>query len=227
MIYAETKTPIALAAKLAEYISDPSTIRARVKDHFGRAPSLEKCSRIRSKIEQTRKPWHGSKFLDDKYTILCAKHNGPYEIDADGNGRCKTCRAEKERAEKERELAHLKRLIALREEKARAAAAASKLGITFTPVTPIKTATDILRENVAAVFSTTSSELAGNSRERHLVAARTAFIRIMRLRGFSYPQIGRALGGRDHSSIINLDHSYETRAKHNALIASTVEALKP
>lgn len=42
-----TKSPIMYAERLARYISDPSTIRARVLEQFGYSPSLEKIRRIR------------------------------------------------------------------------------------------------------------------------------------------------------------------------------------
>lgn len=230
MIYAETKTPVALAAKLAEYISDPSTIRARVKDHFGRAPSVEHCRNLRQAAVSARTV--ESRILHDpEWRHVCAKHDGPYYYDVNGYERCQTCRDNQRREDGLRELAHLKRLIALRKERqeqqARQKVAAARVGLVIDYGPVPKTATEILLDKIAEIFSTTVGDLKGKSRTKHLVAARTAFVRIMRLRGFSYPAIGRALGGRDHSTLINLDHSYDIRAKHNALIASTVEALKP
>lgn len=39
---------------------------------------------------------------------------------------------------------------------------------------------------------------------RHFTDARAEFCRLARMQGFSFPQIGRFLGGRDHTSIMHL-----------------------
>lgn len=238
MIYAETKTPIALAAKLAEYISDPSTIRARVKDHFGRAPSVDYCAKLRRKAEKTRAPWLGSKFLDDKFKIHCATHNGPYELDADGYDRCTVCKAEKakaaeakaaleaakaielaatrERAERERRERELARLEAIRAELLNAgnAIAGADRPVLFQ---------DLILA-VAAAFEITPADIMGGCRERVYVDARTALAKILRLRGSSYPMIAKRMD-RDHSTILNLLRTYDVRAKRAPLIADVVERL--
>lgn len=40
-------TPVAYATYLARYIADPSTIRVRTLEQFGRAPTLARCRKLR------------------------------------------------------------------------------------------------------------------------------------------------------------------------------------
>lgn len=65
-----------------------------------------------------------------------------------------------------------------------------------------KTGSELMRE-IATEFNTTMSVLKSHQRNRDLIHARAVFVMVMRSRGMSYPQIGRLLGGRDHSTIIN------------------------
>lgn len=48
------------------------------------------------------------------------------------------------------------------------------------------------------------TRILSRERDTYLVAARSAFAKMLRERGWTYPRIGRALGNRDHSTIINL-----------------------
>lgn len=58
---------------------------------------------------------------------------------------------------------------------------------------------------VAYRFAVLPSDIIGRSRHSYLVNARALAAYIMRHRyGMSYPQIGKRLGGRDHSTIIHL-----------------------
>lgn len=49
------ETPLAYAKKLVTYISDPSTVRVRVLEWFGRAPKLEKIQELRAQHEEAVK----------------------------------------------------------------------------------------------------------------------------------------------------------------------------
>ncbi|WP_425230228.1 helix-turn-helix domain-containing protein [Sphingomonas sp.] len=49
----------------------------------------------------------------------------------------------------------------------------------------------------------TVRELLGAGRAAHLVCARSAVALVAREQGLSVPQIGRALGGRDHTTIVH------------------------
>ncbi|WP_310533162.1 helix-turn-helix domain-containing protein [Novosphingobium sp.] len=57
---------------------------------------------------------------------------------------------------------------------------------------------------VAVLCEISPSDVTGKARFRHLVSARAIISKILRDQGnLSYPQIGRRIGGRDHSTIIN------------------------
>lgn len=61
---------------------------------------------------------------------------------------------------------------------------------------------DIVRA-VARAAGVSASDIRGQRRTRDLVRLRWAVAWLARARGVSYPQIGRALGGRDHTTIIH------------------------
>jgi chromosomal replication initiation ATPase DnaA len=58
-------------------------------------------------------------------------------------------------------------------------------------------------DSCSAAFGFTVHELAGPSHSRALVAARREFAREARRQGYSFPEIGRALG-RHHTTIMHL-----------------------
>jgi len=62
---------------------------------------------------------------------------------------------------------------------------------------------------VARVFDKLPSEIKGRGRSQALVKPRRVIAKILRQRGWSYPRIGDVLGGRDHSTAINLLHNFE------------------
>jgi len=64
------------------------------------------------------------------------------------------------------------------------------------------TTTAIVRA-VARASGVSSSDIRGQRRTRDLVRLRWAAAWLARANGASYPQIGRALGGRDHTTIIH------------------------
>lgn len=225
MIYTENVTPTGLAAKLAEYIADPSTIRVNVKAHFGRAPSVEQCANLRQAAENRRRPLHH--LNGDKFRNHCQRHDGPYEVDINGIDQCVTCANERRRADMERELAHLRNLQAIRaaKEAERNRLEQEKIAETLNGLREAEEteSAEIIRR-AAEAFGISQQMLLGERRRLYIVDARTAVVRCLRNRGWSYPRIARRLN-RDHSSIINLDHTYDVRIKRNPLIALVVDRL--
>ena len=71
---------------------------------------------------------------------------------------------------------------------------------------------------VAHEFGLTGYDLQGPGRARHLVQPRSVVVRILRDRGMSNPQIGKWLGGRDHSTIINLNRNFSMYARQNPIV---------
>lgn len=77
-----------------------------------------------------------------------------------------------------------------------------------------KTGNELLR-SVGLDLSVPVTELRGDGRSDYLVEARAIVARILRDRGMSYPQIGRMLGGRDHSTVMHMINRLPFYAKRN------------
>lgn len=99
------------------------------------------------------------------------------------------------------------------------------------------TAQVALRDAVARAFGFEPSALVGQSRRKPVVLARHAAVWVMRNRwpSMSYPQIGKMLGGRDHSTMINAlqltikrrQSDQKLRALTDALLARREAPLEP
>lgn len=57
---------------------------------------------------------------------------------------------------------------------------------------------------IAEAHGITVADLKGECRARHMVAARRSAAAYLRSRGWTTPQIGKCLGGRDHTTILHL-----------------------
>lgn len=79
--------------------------------------------------------------------------------------------------------------------------------------------------SVAHGFGLTYEAVTGARRFTVLVCARSVAAKILQERGNSLPQIGRYLGGRDHSTIHNLLVTYDDRVKSHPQMAVVYERL--
>lgn len=75
-----------------------------------------------------------------------------------------------------------------------------------------------LLDSVAGDFGLTRAQLIGSTRKVANTHARAVVVRLLRGRGWSYGQTGKALGGRDHSTIVHADQHFDTYAKQNPLV---------
>ena len=73
---------------------------------------------------------------------------------------------------------------------------------------------DIVK-GVAVDMGLSVKEVTGRARGAVYVEARAVIATILRKRGMSFPQIGIRLGGRDHSTIINLIDKYPFYLERN------------
>ncbi len=78
---------------------------------------------------------------------------------------------------------------------------------------------------VADAFGLSYEDLTGVRRFTQLVCARSVAVKILRERGNTLPQIGRYLGGRDHSTIHNLLVKYADRAARHPQMVTVYERL--
>lgn len=79
---------------------------------------------------------------------------------------------------------------------------------------------------IARRFDMTYAAMIGSRGTADHANARTVFCRIMRERGLSYPLIGRLLGGRDHSTIINSIRNFDIYARRDPRVMETYMALR-
>lgn len=82
------------------------------------------------------------------------------------------------------------------------------------PITvPVVGVAKALIASVARTFTITPEDIRGKARDRVYCDARSIVVLVLKARGWSYPVIGRELGGRDHSTTSNLVRRFAARAK--------------
>lgn len=226
--YHEQVSPRGMAERLAGYISDPSTIRVRVMDHFGRAPSLEECRKIRQRVSEQRanarelKRGGGERFRcghkRDADNVL---------VRSDGKDTCKTCR----RAMEAKAAAEYRARERERTDQAKAAQmveaaeqAASKIrSFWLEPGRPRLSGETL--DVIAKAFGMSFGELVGDNRERHYVDARAVAVMVFLKSGNSLPWIAKKLNRSCHSSIINLRDTWGIRCRRNPSLLAVYKAV--
>lgn len=82
----------------------------------------------------------------------------------------------------------------------------------------------------ARLFGVHSRDLVSDARFGFIIPARFALYKALRLRGWSTAKIGRAIGGRDHSTVLHgikrAEHMME-RDPHFAAIVQQLAEIKP
>ncbi|AIT81239.1 helix-turn-helix domain-containing protein [Novosphingobium pentaromativorans] len=182
----EPVTAAAYAQRLVRYISDASTVRARVLDRYTTAPSLEK-------IRGWREDWTG---LVASRAALRAVDEEEWAEEADDEPEQDYARSIGHLAssvvERSRRLA-----VVLRRENVVPPPPVKRV-----PAWPAITINDVM-ERCGDPFGITVGEIIGKSRKRDIVRVRQLTATVLRARRNSYPQIGRFMGGRDHSTAIH------------------------
>lgn len=231
----EYASPVQYAKYLAGYISDPSTIRARVKDEFGRAPSVDIIKKIREEATKSKRV-EGYSLCESRYRPLFKCGHAETEdnivIGLNGIDKCRQCEEAKARAAKEREEKRRanwrkrhEQERAIREAQRTVNFAKTLQTILVTPPSDRpRFAPDVIRR-VADMFLISYDDILGRHKPQIYVDARCAAALILRERGLSYPQIGRFMG-RDHSSICNLLNKAAQRIERNPLILVALERLR-
>ena len=70
------------------------------------------------------------------------------------------------------------------------------------PVVALDVPVEMLAQVIARRHGLTIEQIKGPSREKHIFKARKMLYHALRDRGWSYPAIGRFVGGRDHTTIM-------------------------
>lgn len=213
MIDHDRMTPESYARKLAAYISDPSTIRVRTIDYFGKAPSLQKCAELR------RMALHPSS--SDERRMARMREYNPFDCghnkDAsntlirDGREECKKCRRELEATATRRHKERLRRM----------ARGKPALAISDQPLF----SSDIIKA-VANAFLIEPEDILSPSRQIHHVCARSVAAMLFRERGQSLPQIAQRLNRKCHSTIKNLVDTFDARCRQYPEIKQAYERLR-
>jgi len=84
-----------------------------------------------------------------------------------------------------------------------------------------------LLRSVADAFDITCGELIGEGRSRKFVEARAVVVVVLRERGWSYPRIGKLIGGRDHSTVIWAHQCFDIHAKRNPMVLDMYNRFRP
>lgn len=235
MIDVEFTTPATYAAHLAGYISDPSTIHIRTREQFGRAPSVEECRKLREKVTapaNARKGIYTGRFpcghdRSDANTVwLSLNHDACKQCSEAKRAQQEAMLTEKQKAQRDKRAREKVSLDHMAEERrARMASVAAdrmrEVGVG---------SAYFINELIACVahaFLTTPEAVVSPSRWPREVCARSVISRILYERGnMSLPMIGRRLGGRDHSTVLNAINTFEKRAKAYPEMIAVYEALR-
>ncbi len=198
----EPSTPLQYASRIARYISDPSTIRVRTLDHFGKAPSVEKCRDLRAVHEAERAKF---KSLADRRSKFVKAGTPPNfrcghprsednTIYTSTTTRCQTCFHEAERMRKRRYAQEREaRLV----EVAEAVKVRSSISELFRP-------SDRAIYRACEVFAMLPGKLLSRDRHQQFVRARHAVMLVMyELPDWSTPRIAKLFGMKCHSSVLH------------------------
>ena len=85
---------------------------------------------------------------------------------------------------------------------------------------------ETLKNGVCDVFDITLDELMGPARTKKYVHARSVIYRILRGRNHSLPTIGRLMGGKDHSTVINALAKFDWYCTEDPRVRDAYELLK-
>lgn len=214
-LYHNNLTAVAMAEHLASYISDPSTIRIRVLEHFGRAPSVEECRKIRARVSSARSAKEQPRRVQHDYSKFACGHSRDLDnitLRPNGTESCKTCRRALEVKAAARAAAQQQTVAE------RAQSLWSK------PITRPRLVDETL-DVIASAFGLTTGELIGEDRHRHIVDARAVAVMVFLQSGNSLPWIARKLRRKCHTTIINLRDTWDHRCKRNPSLLAVYKAV--
>lgn len=174
------------AKRLSHYISDPSTVRARTIEQYGKAPTIDEIVEMRAK-------WVGK---------VARRGEGGYKYGRHKDPKYLTAPAVVE-PEPEPEVVAA---LALAEPEPEP----EPVIVEEVPYGPMLTSADVI-DACARITGCTYGEIIGTMRFKPIVEARMLCCAIMRARGGSYPNVARRIGGRDHSTVIHAVRTFFNR----------------
>jgi hypothetical protein len=175
------------ARQLARYMRDPSKVRANTMNEWGRAPTLRECAEMIAAARAERQ-----RYRDETERL---GENDKDAIDFAPSATDHAKRAHKLATKIAAEKVVLPELEPANDDELRAP--------------PVLIGE--LIEAIAKAFKVTAEDILGPCRAGVIKSARIVVCKVLHLRGQSYPQIGRRIN-RDHSSVINAVHRFDTHA---------------
>jgi chromosomal replication initiator protein len=92
---------------------------------------------------------------------------------------------------------------------------------------PAPVHTELILQEVAAYFKVSAKEIRSKKRNRSISVARQVAIFLLRdLTQMSFPEIGREMGGRDHSTAMYAFRSIDENRDSDAVLSRDIEILK-
>lgn len=192
-------TPLSYAAHLASYIASPLKIEKLVAIEFDKVPPLHEIAELRYKVEREHKAFRRPAFVKDKEA---------------GDGEHFAVRSLL-RAPAPRTYPNSRTIYI---------PAHVEVSADFHAELTVRCHRDLITASGKA-FNLTYEDVIGPVRRTRHVCARTVAARLLRDRGNSFPQIGRFLGGRDHSTAINLCANFDVRARRFPQIQEVYDRL--
>jgi|GEM_PF-6302440 len=207
------ETPFAYAARLARYISDPSTIRARTLDQWGHAPSKEQCASLRAEAIKDRQEYREE--AERRATPMrryCTSDNfdcGHERSDTNTYyiGNREACRARQKAAQdrlreqaKRKAQAQARWRESMEAERQRSVEQAGRIN-TASPVSRHLSARQRIIARASELTGLSPADIVSRKRIKPIVHARFAAIHAMRSRGLSTPVIAAAVGLTDHTTV--------------------------
>lgn len=184
------KTPHTYAYKLASYIRDPSTIIAYTKREWGTSPDRDEVERMIAHHRRPAPPSNYEASLDGEANDhLHFQVRGLVKPEIIYQPKLPKLKAKK--PEKKQRKPNVK-----------AKPEPVYNGVGMADLSHVK-----MLKGVATDFAILATDLTGPRRCKKMIHARAIVIYILRERNgsvWSFPRIGKLLGGRDHSTIINL-----------------------
>lgn len=197
------QTPLQYASAIARYISDPSTIRARTIDTWGRAPSIDQCRELRtaalSERDEFSRYWAArATELKDRYTpdnYPCGHersmentwHNGDRE-------KCREC-FERQRGIIARRLTVRQMFEAPTATEVKPARPEESVPLTLAPSRRVLLL-------ASKMFMLPVETITSKARDKRIVRARWAVIYTLRnTLGWTMPRAGQFVNLNDHTTV--------------------------
>lgn len=184
------ETAQSYAKRLAGYIASPTKIESLTRMEFGKAPPLHWIAAERGRIEDARKP-----AVSPYYMKL-----GNPELDGTDYAVPSLLPRAKPKPERKRDYIDVRAALPEPEN----------------PFLQLYSVGSRVIASVAGDFGVLPADIVGKRRHNHLVDARSVVAMTLKRWGRkSYPEIGKIIGGRDHSTVIHAVGSFDIYCRRN------------